>query len=405
MKVIIFICLIAQFLGRIIYLKKYKESPRISYGSGLVVLDLSGFKGGDSIYITYDTEDGKYSKLIYYNFTTTYPTWEDPNLLQGRQNCYSDGYTSIKHNVSDGWGGYRIYYTYNYHYFFEFKKPVNETANFLLLGYDLTGYHLSYLKIDNTRFRRYIKTVIIVCSIGGGILFFVGIYFLIKKKDDLASFCSRCCDCDCDCSDCCDSLFHRTHSSLIIKTESKSLQLMEDSSSTSNEMKYDNKRVEEKPYCLPENHPDYIKPSEEIPQYYPPIQNNLIDKPIATDNVIPPTSLNIVVETPIPQPQQNLGPVPPPVYQVPVNINNSQTPLPPKPEEYPSQEMKENNSFPPSNQDINIPPENNDNFCLLPSNQEQIQPQDNTNNNQNPPQNVENNNNGNNFTGGGGIYQ
>ena len=46
-----------------------------------------------------------------------------------------------------------------------------------------------------------------------------------------------------------------------------------------------------------------------------------------------------------------------------------------------------------------------ENHSLLPSNQEKIQLQDNTNNNQTPPQNAENGNNGNNFTGGGGIYQ
>ena len=414
MKVIIFICLIAQFLGRIIYLKKYGVTPSIYSGDGIVALDLSEFKEGDSIYITYDTVDGEYSELIYYNFTTTYPDGKDPNLLKGRQYCYSDGYTTIKHNVSDGRGGYRIYYTYNYHYFFEFKKPINETANYLLLGYDLTGYRLSSLTVDNTRFRRYIMTVIIVCSIVGGILLIVGISFLIAKRDDLVTFFTRLCscyycdcDCDCDCSDCCgccDSLCHRTHSSQIIKKESKSFQLMEDYSSTSSEKKYDNKVVEEKPYYLSENHPDYIKPSEETPQYYPPPQNNLIDKPVATVNVVPPISQNIVVETPIPQPQQNLGPIPPPVYQVQENINNSQT-FPPKPEEYPPQENIAINSINSSNLDINIPSENNDNISLFSSNQEQIQPRDNTNNNQNPPQNVENSNNGSNFTGGGGIYQ
>ena len=169
-------------------------------------------------------------------------------------------------------------------------------------------------------------------------------------------------------------------------------------------MKYDNIEDEEKPFYSSENHRDYIKPSEETPQYCPPSQNNPIDKQVATDNKVYPSSQNIVVETPNPQPQQDLGPISPPVYQFQEKINNYQTPSP-KPEEYPSQEIIENNSFPPSNQDINIPPENNDNFCLLPSNQEQTQPQDNIDNIQNPPQNVENDNNGSNFTRGGGIYQ
>ncbi len=50
-----------------------------------------------------------------------------------------------------------------------------------------------------------------------------------------------------------------------------------------------------------------------------------------------PTSQNIVVETPNPQPQQNLGPILPQVYQL---------------QEYPSQEIVENNPNPSRNQNI-----------------------------------------------------
>ena len=84
MRVIIFICLITQLFGEFHYIKKYDESPRISRissGSGLVILGLSEFKAGDSIYITYESYDDEYSKEIYYNFTKDYPSWEDPNLL------------------------------------------------------------------------------------------------------------------------------------------------------------------------------------------------------------------------------------------------------------------------------------------------------------------------------------
>ena len=380
MMLILYICLIIEIFGNMHYIKKYDTSPYIYSGSGLVILDLSEFKEGDSIYITYDSHDDTYSRLIYYNFTQDYPGWEDPNLLQGKKYSYSDGSTSYKHNVSDGWGGYRIYYTYDYHYFFEFKKPFNQNANYLLLGYDLTGYRMKSIVVDNTRFRRYIKTVIIVFSVIGGILFFVGLYFLFAFRDKI-----------CACFTCPHRSHNYSYTSPVIKEEPKSFKLVDDNSST--EMmtkKYGN--TDE----LPEDHPDYIKPSDETPQYCPPPQDNLINKPMQ------PTSQNIVVETPLPQPQQDLGPIPPPIYPLPENINNNQTPPPPIPEEYPSQEIIQNNPVPPSIQETNITSGNNDNYCILQENQEQIQPQDN-NDNQNPPQNVENNNPI--YTGGGGIYQ
>lgn len=291
--------------------------------------------------------------------------------------------------MSDGYGGYRIYYTYDYHYFFEFQKPYNESANYLLLGYDLTGYRMDSIQVDNTRFKRYIKTVIIVFSIIGGILFFVGIYFLYAFRDKIA-------DCFSDCFSCltCPSRSdYYSYSPPVIKEEPKSFKLAADSPST--EMiskKYDN--TDE----LPEGHPDYIKPSDETPQYCPPPQDNLIDKPVPNVNIIQPMSQNIVVDTP----QQDLGPIPPPVYPLPENINNYQTPPPAQPQEYPSQENIQNNPVPPSNQENNIPSDNNDNYCILQDNQEQIQQQDN-NDNQNPPQDEENNNSV--YTGGGGIYQ
>ena len=291
--------------------------------------------------------------------------------------------------MSDGYGGYRIYYTYDYHYFFEFQKPYNESANYLLLGYDLTGYRMDSIQVDNTRFKRYIKTVIIVSSIIGGILFFVGIYYLFAFRDKIA-------DCFSDCFSCltCPSRSnYHSYSPPVIKEEPKSFKLAADSPTT--EMiskKYDN--TDE----LPEGHPDYIKPSDETPQYCPPPQDNLIDKPVPNVNIVQPMSQNIVVDTP----QQDLGPIPPPVYPPPENINNYQTPPPAQPQEYPSQENIQNNPVPPSNQENNIPSDNNDNYCILQDNQEQIQQQDN-NDNQNPPQNEENNNSG--YTGGGGIYQ
>lgn len=207
---------------------------------------------------------------------------------------------------------------------------------------------------------------------------------------------------------------------------------------TNTEKKYDDNN---NPDELPKDHPDYI--------YYPP-QENLIDKPKPPENVITPSSQNITVENPIPQPQQDLGPnippvidiatpisnkepnppqeniineqVPPPIqidYPPQENIINEQVP-PPNQIEYPPQEIVQNNPIPPQNQEDypsqeivvneavpaqnepNIPQENNNN-PIPPTNQEQIPPQDNNNdNNQNPQQNEENEGF---YSGGGGIYQ
>jgi hypothetical protein len=197
---------------------------------------------------------------------------------------------------------------------------------------------------------------------------------------------------------------------------------------TSTKNNYD-KDYEEKPYYLQENHPDFIKTPEEPPQYNPP-QENLIDKPIPSENEITPSSQNIIVDNPIPQAQQDLGPNIPPVINItaPIsneepnppqeNIINEQVP-PPNQIEYPPQELVENNPVPPQNQeeypsqDIvvneavpsqnepNIPQENNNN-PIQPENQEQIPPQDNNDNNNNPQQNGDVQNS---YSGGGGIYQ
>ena len=422
-KVVLFICLITQYFGAIHYLEKY-GSKSIYSGSGLVVLDVQGFNPGDSIYITYNSYDDEYSERIYYNFTDSYPQWEDPNILQNRMECYSDGMTTIEHNVSYG-NTYRIYYTYNYHYFYEFIKP-NDT-DYLLLGYDLYGYHMDYIEVENTRFRRYIMTLIIVGSIIGFILVLVGGFFLyiyFKK--------------------CCRRIRERKHEfrpfdygSSTKKTE-KLIDNTPSTEMTNTEKKYDDNN---NPDELPKDHPDYI--------YYPP-QENLIDKPKPPENIITPSSQNITVENPIPQPQQDLGPnippvidiatpisnkepnppqeniineqVPPPIqidYPPQENIINEQVP-PPNQIEYPPQEIVQNNPIPPQNQEDypsqeivvneavpaqnepNIPQENNNN-PIPPTNQEQIPPQDNNNdNNQNPQQNEENEGF---YSGGGGIYQ
>ena len=192
MKTLLLFLLISQLFGSIHRLKKYGDTPEISSSrSGFVILDLLDFDDGDSLYITYHTYEGTYSRSIKYLFSNDYPSTEDLSILTNVKECYSDGETSTKHNVSTGYNTYRIYYTYDYYYYFEFTKPNN--TKYLIMGYDLSNSYAHYLEVSNTRFRRFILTLIIVGSIVGFLLVAGGIFLIYIKRDKFN------CDCDCDC--------------------------------------------------------------------------------------------------------------------------------------------------------------------------------------------------------------
>ena len=192
MKTLLLFLLISQLFGSIHRLKKYGDTPEISSSrSGFVILDLLDFDDGDSLYITYHTYEGTYSRSIKYLFSNDYPSTEDLSILTNEKECYSYGETSTEHNVSTGYNTYRIYYTYDYYYYFEFTKPNN--TKYLIMGYDLSYSKAHYLEVSNTRFRRFILTLIIVGSIVGFLLVAGGIFLIYKKRDKFN------CDCDCDC--------------------------------------------------------------------------------------------------------------------------------------------------------------------------------------------------------------
>ena len=192
MKTLLLFLLISQLFGSIHRLKKYGDTPEISSSrSGFVILDLLDFDDGDSLYITYHTYEGTYSRSIKYLFSNDYPSTENLSILTNVKECYSDGETSTKHNVSTGYNTYRIYYTYDYYYYFEFTKPNN--TKYLIMGYDLSYSYAHYLEVSNTRFRRFILTLIIVGSIVGFLLVAGGIFLIYIKRDKFN------CDCDCDC--------------------------------------------------------------------------------------------------------------------------------------------------------------------------------------------------------------
>ena len=63
--------------------------------------------------------------------------------------AYSSDYKTYEMNVSDGYGGYEIYYVNDYYYYFEFEKTNN--TSLLVIEYNLRSSSATYLIFDNTR--------------------------------------------------------------------------------------------------------------------------------------------------------------------------------------------------------------------------------------------------------------
>ena len=210
MKVLLFILMINNFYCLIHFIKKHEKTKKIYRSSdsyGFVILDLSQFDEGESIYITYNSYEGKIDNYIYYTFSNNYPRSYNGSLISEYLYAYSDSTTSHKHNKSNGYGGYYIYYTYDY-YYYEFLKPSN--ASYLIMGYDLTYSHAIHLYVDNTFFSRGKAILIWVGSIGGVILIAVCAFLIWKyhHKINCESLTS------CGCCDCCN----KTHSYDITST-------------------------------------------------------------------------------------------------------------------------------------------------------------------------------------------
>ena len=273
MKVILFILLIINLSCDVYYLKKYKRTPEISDYYGLVVLDLIEFDDGDSIYITYNTYQGKYRKSIPYEFSNYYPSSDDIAYLKNYINCYSDSSTKHEHNETDGNGGYIIYYTWDYYYYFEFTKPNN--TRYLIMGYDLRGTYAYYLYVDNTRFSRWVTTIIIVCSVVGGILLIGGIILIWRFRDSIS--------CECflkllACSYCCHKTYSYDISSTNYNNNNNSDKLLNSIPSTPSQSQREKNEKYEKPVPPPEEKPIELPTSnynpDEVPEqpYY--IQDN-----------------------------------------------------------------------------------------------------------------------------------
>ena len=381
MKLLLLFLLISQLFGSIHKLKKYGDTPKIynlknSY-SGFVVLDASDFDEGDSIYITYHTYEGKYGYETRYVFSNEFPTSEDKSILTNVLSCYSDGVSSTEHNESTGYS-YRIYYTYDYYYFFEFIKPNN--TKYLIMEYDLYHSDADYLEVSNTRFRRYILTLIIVGSIVGFLLVCGAIFFIYIKRDKFN------CDCDCDC-DCCSNIISVICCPFTFCCNKKVY-----SSQISNGVDENQTEISMKPSDSYPTPVDFANIQNENPSQKPEVQDILLESNNNNYNEVAP-------EKPYYEQDSNqISTYAPPqfqVYQKPSDEENqNQNSVTPPPQtNYEVNNINEKNTEPPEQNNLNI---NN-------IGQNDI----NSNNNQNP-QNPPSDNNQNDIgysSGGNGIYQ
>ena len=167
MKGLLLFCLFSLIYCEIVLLEKYGITKCL-HDDGLVVLNISEFDGGDSIYITYTSYFEMYHNYTYYEFSDIYPKYSDNFFL--REKIYSYSEDENLANVP--------YEDFNYYYYYEFKKP-NMNVKYLIMEYN---YNLNEgcLEIENTRYRRYFLTIVIFSTIGALIALII-IAILIYK--------------------------------------------------------------------------------------------------------------------------------------------------------------------------------------------------------------------------------
>ena len=153
MKVILFFYVISYLVCNIHYLKKYESTnsidPRVD-NYGLVVLDISDFTEEEPIYIYYNTYEGNYTNSIRYAFSNYSINSVSDIKLESTKKTYMTRSIIHKHNISDGRGGYTVYYNYEYGYYYKFKRPDN-ISEFLALEYSLAGYWMNYILVSNIK--------------------------------------------------------------------------------------------------------------------------------------------------------------------------------------------------------------------------------------------------------------
>lgn len=144
----------------IVPLEKYGITKSLR-DDGLVVLNISEFDEGDSIYITYISYFDYYHNYTYYEFSDIYP--ENYGIFFPKEKIYSYSEDENPANVP--------YEEFNYYYYYEFKKP-NGNVKYLIMEYNYKLYD-GCLEIENTRYHRYFLTIVIFSTIGVAIVLII----------------------------------------------------------------------------------------------------------------------------------------------------------------------------------------------------------------------------------------
>ncbi len=185
MKSIIFTSLLTYlhcYYFNIIHLKKYGSKiyiKNISGEMGNIVLDLSEFVIGDTIYLHFVYFNGRpYTSELNYDFSDIDSNRDYLNMYR---NPYSESYGSMV--TIYNYGIFRreetIYY-YDYYYRITIPTYIPKT-NFLVMRYDTTRNKNLVLNVLNTKYARY-TLLIIAFSCFGFILLVIFILCLCKRR-------------------------------------------------------------------------------------------------------------------------------------------------------------------------------------------------------------------------------
>ena len=173
MKILLLFYLIKYFLFKNYDLKKYESIIVILNDSGYIILNISNFSSGDSIYLTFKSINGEYFNFVDYTFSSSYPK-KSINLDQINY-AYSEDYNKRENLISTG-----KEILFDYFYYFEFIKQQNE-QNYLIMDFSkLTSNNSVLLQVENTRYRRNAVIMVVVNIIAGIIFITLLIIFIIK---------------------------------------------------------------------------------------------------------------------------------------------------------------------------------------------------------------------------------
>ena len=172
MKILLLFGLIKILLFRDFVLDRYGTSDIVLNGNGFIFLDISGFSPGDSIYLTFNAVDGEYFNYIEYTFSNSFSSV----YIKADQitYAYSEDYRINEHKFSSD-----TLILFDHYYYFEFTKPKYD-KKYLVMRLILPNQRDFLLRVENTKYRRYVVTIIIINVIAGILFIITFIIFIIK---------------------------------------------------------------------------------------------------------------------------------------------------------------------------------------------------------------------------------